>query len=312
MAGAIVVLGGLNFDYVVETERLPHPGETFEGRRFYTAGGGKGANQAVAAARLAGPETPVRMVGRTGDDPEGAALRDLLREAGVDTSAVSIDRQRRSGVAIILVDDAGENTVLPVYGANAVAGAAELAGLAEALEGASMLLLQQEIPLPTCAAAMRAARERGVRVMLDPAPVRATPPPGFHAAADILTPNQGEAEALTGLSAADPEAAGLAASQLQVASGGSVVVTMAGGGAVFRGPGERGARHVPGHSVRVVASVGAGDAFNGGLAVALSEGQSLAQAVALGNAAAALAVTRPGVQEAMPRRAEVERLLGEQ
>ena len=248
------------------------------------------------------------MVGRTGADPEGAALRALLQGAGVDCAGLTVDPEARSGVAIILVDDAGENTVLPVYGANANAGQADLIALERALNEAAVLLLQQEIPLSTCVAAVAMARERGVRVVLDPAPVRPSLPNGFHASADVLTPNQGEAEALTGLPTSNAELAGRAAQALHAQGIETVVVTMAGDGAVFQHAGDA-PTHMPGYAVRVVASVGAGDAFNGGLAVALSEGRPLAAAVALGNAAAALAVTRPGVQEAMPSRAEVERLI---
>ena len=196
MANAIVVLGGLNYDFVLQADRLPRPGETVEGNRFYTSGGGKGANQTVAAARLADPGTPVRLIGRVGDDAEGRALLALLEGDGVDCAGVATDPAARSGVAMIVLDAEGENTVLAVYGANAGCGEAELAALERALPGTGVLLVQQEIPLSVTAAAMRMARAQGVRVILDPAPVRPELPKGFHALANILTPNQGEAEAL--------------------------------------------------------------------------------------------------------------------
>ena len=310
MADAIVVLGGLNYDFVLQADRLPRPGETVEGRRFYTSGGGKGANQAVAAARLADPGTPVRLIGRVGDDAEGRALLALLDGDGVDCAGVATDPAARSGVAMIVLDAEGENTVLAVYGANARCGEAELAALDRALPGAAVLLVQQEIPLSVTAAAMRLAREHGVRVILDPAPVRPELPEGFHALADILTPNQGEAEALIrgpdgGPASSAPEAA-VALRDRGIAN---VIVTLAADGAVLADAGGGPVTTVPGHRVRPVASVGAGDAFNGALAVALSEGRPIAEAAAFANAAAALSVTQPGVQEAMPQRADVERLL---
>ena len=325
MAGAIVVLGGLNLDLVVETERLPRAGETFEGRRFYTSGGGKGANQAVAAARLARPDTPVRMIGRVGNDAEGRALRGLLEKDGIDCRGVATDTEARSGVAMIVLDAAGENTVLAVYGANAHCGDAELASLETALADASVLLLQQETPLHTTARAMQMARDRGVRVVLDPAPARTSPPEGFHNLCDVLTPNQGEAAALlrslpealttTPTGQASPDllidaaAAAQTATALRRSGIAEVIVTLGAEGAVVAT--ESGVTRLAAHPAEVVASVGAGDAFNGALAVGLAEGRALADAARFANAAAALAVTKPGVQESMPVRAAVEALIAE-
>jgi ribokinase len=299
MAGAIVVLGGLNLDLIVETERLPRPGETFEGRRFYTSGGGKGANQAVAAARLAGPEIPVRMIGRVGDDAEGRELRGLLERDGIDCRGVATDPNARSGVAMIVLDAAGENTVLAVYGANARCAAAELEALDGALVGAAVLLVQQETPLETTAHAMRMARERGVLVVLDPAPTRETLPDEFHTCCDILTPNQGEAEALSGHSIPDTAAAENAALALRQSGIAQVIITLGSSGAVVTAGDD--VTRLAAHPAAVVASVGAGDAFNGALAVGLAEGRSLLDAARFANAAAALAVTKPGVQESRAR-----------
>ena len=307
MAGAIVVLGGMNLDLVVETERLPQPGETFEGRRFYTSGGGKGANQAVAAARLAGPDTPVRMIGRVGNDAEGRELLGLLQQHGIDCSGVATDPEARSGVAMIVLDAAGENTVLAVYGANARCGDTEIAALDSALKDAAVLLLQQETPLETTDLAMRMARERGVRIVLDPAPARTALPSGFHARCDILTPNQGEAAALTGAPVPDAAAAVQAAASLRQSGVGEVIVTLGSLGAVVAAGNQTTA--LPAYPADVDASVGAGDAFNGALAVALAEGRVLIDAARFANAAAALAVTKPGVQESMPDRAAVEALI---
>ncbi len=310
MANAIVVLGGLNYDFVLQADRLPRPGETMEGRRFYTSGGGKGANQAVAAARLADPGTAVRLIGRVGDDAEGRALLALLDGDGVDCAGVATDPAARSGVAMIVLDAEGENTVLAVYGANARCGEAELVALERALPRAAVLLVQQEIPLSLTAAAMRLARAQGVRVVLDPAPVRPELPEGFHALADILTPNQGEAEALIrGPGGGPASSAPEVAAALRDRGIANVIVTLAADGAVLADAGGGPVTTVPGHRVRPVASVGAGDAFNGALAVALGEGRPIGAAAAFANAAAALSVTQPGVQEAMPQRAAVERLM---
>lgn len=310
MAAAIIVLGGLNLDFVVETERIPKPGETFEGRRFYTSGGGKGANQAVAAARLAGPDLPVHMIGRVGDDAEGRELRALLETDGIDCSGVATDAEARSGVAIIVVDAAGENTVLAVYGANARCAEAELAALDGALgrdARSSVLLVQQEIPLETTATAMRLAHERGARVILDPAPARASLPAGFLGLCDILTPNQSEAAALTGAAPPDATAAAGAAAAIRGQGIRETIITLGAEGVVVAE--ERGTTQLPGHAVTPVASVGAGDAFNGALAVGLADGRPLAEAAAFANAAAALSVTKAGVQESMPDRTAVDALI---
>jgi ribokinase len=303
----IVVLGGLNLDLVVETDRLPQPGETIEGHRFYTSGGGKGANQAVAAARLSAPGTTVRMIGRVGDDPHGHELLALLRNDGVNCDGVAVVSGERSGFAVILIDAAGENTVLPIYGTNAGCDEQQIDALQAVLGGASVLLLQQEIPLATTAEAMAAAADRGVRILLDPAPARDSLPPGFHSQCDILTPNQIEAQALTGHPIRDAAAGVAAAAALRASGISGAIVTLGANGVVVDVGNERAS--LPGHLVRPIASVGAGDAFNGALAVGLAEGRSVIDAATFANAAAALSVTHAGVQESMPSRAEAEALV---
>lgn len=309
MSGGVIVLGGLNMDLVLEMPEPAGPGETREGTHFYAAPGGKGGNQAVAAARLLEGRGAVDLVARVGGDRFGDELLGYLNGAGVRTRFVRREREVASGVAAIIIDRSGENYVNAVYGANARCDGQQVADVGEALGDAAVLLTQQEIPLEVTFEAMLAARDRGATVVLDPAPTRPNVPGGFLAAADIITPNQHEAEELCGVQVRNAAAAREAARRLLDVGPRTVVITL----------GERGAwmetdsisMHMSAPPVTPVASVGAGDAFNGGLAVGLAEGLELAQAVRWGVAAGALCVTKPGAQEAMPRRSDVEALLAE-
>jgi len=303
---SVVVFGSINMDLVARAPRLPAPGETVTGHTFFTAPGGKGANQAVASARL-GART--LMVGRVGDDALGAQLRAALRAAGVDDSAV-LTTPGASGVAQIAVDERGQNTIIVVPGANGAVGAADIPRLEQSLPGARALLLQLEVPMPAVLAAAAAARRHSVTVILDPAPApTADLPPELYRLAAIITPNESEAAALVGFPVDDDAAAARAAALLHARSGGAVILKLGARGALLLGP--DGLERLAPFPVTPVDTVAAGDAFNGALAAALSEGRPLAQAARLAMAAAALAVTRPGAQEAMPTRAEVLRLLGE-
>lgn len=302
---SVVVFGSINMDLVARAPRLPAPGETVAGSGFAAAPGGKGANQAVASARLGAPTV---MVGRVGDDALGAELRSALAAAGVDAAGV-LTTPGPSGVAQIAVDDRGQNTIIVVPGANGAVGAADVARLDGLLAGARALLLQLEVPLEAVAAAAAAARRRGVTVILDPAPA---PPAGLPAAlyglADIITPNEIEAAALLGHAVDSDEAAERAALALRGRTGGVAIVKLGGRGAVICGP--EGPRRLEPLPVTPVDTVAAGDAFNGALAAALSEGRPLAEAARWAMAAGALAVTRRGAQGAMPTRAELLALLG--
>ena len=210
----IVVFGALNMDLIVETPRPAGPGETAEGTRFYTAPGGKGGNQAVAASRLAEGVDSVLMVGRIGNDVFGAELRSYLEKQRVNTKYVQTDIGQSSGVAVIFVEPNGQNYVNPVYGANARCDAWQSDDTIEAMKKAAVLLVQQEIPLAPTLNAMQAAREMGVTVILDPAPARDLPH-GFLENADIVTPNQLEAEALAGLPVTGPGEAATAARRIR-------------------------------------------------------------------------------------------------
>ena len=302
----ILVFGSINMDLVARAPHLPAPGETLTGRSFETIPGGKGANQAVACARL-GVET--RMVGRVGGDGFGRRLLDGLAAAGVDGRAVAVDTGTSSGVALITVDDAAENSIIVVPGANGRVDESDLGRLEEALPGASVLLLQLEIPLPLVLAAAQAAHDRGLRVVLDPAP--AQPLPGaLFPLLDFLTPNETEAAVLAGFPVDSPQAAGRAAAALQARGARNVIVKMGAQGVYALLDGEESL--FPAFHVEAVDTVAAGDAFNGALAAALSEGRSIEQAIRWGLAGGALSVTRRGAQPAMPSRDELQAFLQSQ
>ena len=305
--GRIVVVGSLNMDLVIEASRFPDPGETFEGDRFYTAPGGKGANQAVAAARMAGGPGIVEMVGLVGSDVFGAQMLDVLDRYGVGRAAVRIAEGESSGIALIFIDASRENYVLPVFGANAHCGPEQVADAERLLDGAALLLVQQEAPLDVTLASMRAARERGVTVVLDPAPARESVPEGFLEPADIVTPNQLEAGQMTGVRVEGPQHAPVAANALRDRGVPAVIVTLGRDGSYVASDEFTG--FVDTFDVQPVATVAAGDAFNGGLAAGLASGLPLEQAVRLASAGAALSVTRSGAQESMPTRDEAAALL---
>lgn len=299
----IVVLGGINMDVVANVQRMPEPGETVHGDRFFMTGGGKGANQAVAAARL-GAE--VRMVGRVGDDDFGRTLLDALRSEGIDVSGVAPDPSNGTGVAVIMVDASGQNCIAEIYGANRASDKTQLEAAKRAMEGADALLLQLETPPEVSLEAARYARGAGLRVIWDPAPAAEMPGHGF-SVADFLTPNETEAEALTGIRVEDEDSARKAAEALIAKGVGVAVVTLGERGVYAISENER--YLVPPFEVDVVDSVAAGDAFAAGLAVAISEGFSFEDALKFGAASGGLAVTKPGARDAMPFREEVEALL---
>ena len=301
----IVVFGSIIMDLTALAETLPEAGQTVVGDLFYTLPGGKGANQAVAAARL-GAE--VRMVGRVGDDAFGAALLDGLRAEGIDVGGVAVDPDNASGVAMIWLDASRENRIVAVYGTNLACDETQLRAVERALDGADALLLQLETPPALTLQAAAAARQRGVRVVWDPAPAQMAPR-GIHAAADVLTPNQTEASMLSGVEVTDLVTAAEAASRLRAMGAPVAVVKLGEQGAYYASADESG--HVPAFAVDAVDTVAAGDAFGGAFAVAAAEGLSLGESVRFGAAAGARAVTVPGAQAAMPAREQVERLLAE-
>jgi ribokinase len=283
----VVVVGSINADLVVVTERLPGPGETVSGGRFARHGGGKGANQAVAAARLG---ARVAMVGAVGADELGDAAVAELQDEGIDVSGVVRMDDAATGVALIVVDAAGENQIAIAAGANGRLGAAHV----PRLKGEGVLLLGFEVP---DAAVVAGAEAAGWTTILNPAPARAIPE-AVLAARPILTPNATEAAQLTGEE--DPEAAARA---LRERTGAPVLITLGGAGALLL-DGE-GAQRLPAPEVDVVDTTGAGDALNGALAAELAAGRPLAEAARFAIAAAARSTTREGARGGMPRRAEV-------
>jgi len=299
----IVVLGGINMDVVANVQRMPEAGETVHGDSFFMTGGGKGANQAVAAARL-GAE--VRMVGRVGDDDFGRMLLDALHSEGIDVSGVAPDPSNGTGVAVIMVDASGQNCIAEIYGANRASDETQLEAAKRALEGADALLLQLETPPEISLEAARYARSIGACVIWDPAPAAEMPTAGF-SVADFLTPNETEAEALTGIRVEDEDSAQRAAEALIAKGVGAAVITLGERGVYAITDEER--YLVPPLEVDMVDSVAAGDAFAAGLAVAISEGSNFHDALKYGAASGGLAVTKPGARDAMPFREEVEALL---
>ena len=299
----IVVLGSINMDLVAVAPALPKPGETVMGDGFATLPGGKGANQAVAAARLG---ADVCMIGRVGDDVFGPMLLENLEANGVDVSDVMTTPGMSSGIAVILLDDDRQNYIVGIYGANMVCDEIQVEATSRALDGADALLLQMEVPFNVSLEAAQIARRMGVRVIYDPAPPSEIPLSSFKAF-DIIAPNQSEAEVLTGVTVNDIESAYEAASILRERGANTVLIKLGEHGVVYTA--EEGVGYVPAFDVDAIDTVAAGDGFAGALAVALSEGQPLERALRFASAAGALVVTKRGAQDAMPHRAEVERLL---
>jgi ribokinase len=303
LVGRVAVLGSLNMDLVVQVQDLPAPGQTVVGDRLRTVPGGKGANQAVAAARLGGK---VRMVGRVGSDAYGEELVEGLGEDGVDVSGIGRDGNVPTGVALILVAAGGQNMIALAPGANSRVSGDEVLRLADGLEPGDVVVLQLEVPLAAVAAAAQAARRIGALVVFNAAP--GTPVAGRELPlSDLLVVNEGEAAEIGGRPVPDLDAAESAAQRLS-ASADAVVITMGRLGAVLWDAGSC-SRVAPRH-VDAVDATAAGDAFVGAVAGALAAGWSLTEAVHLGNAAGAAAATRFGARDSLPRPADLKRLFG--
>jgi ribokinase len=297
----ILVVGSLNMDLVVHTPRHPRIGETIIGGSFQTFPGGKGANQAVAAARLGGA---VIMVGKVGQDAFGKALLETVARDGVDTSCIKKDDQAASGVALITVSNDGENTIVVASGANALVTAKDIEAIDEIFKQIGILVLQLETPLPTVEYAVKKAKEYGATVVLNPAP--ACPlPDSLLSSVDYLVPNQTEISLLAG----NIESLDDAIQVLRSRGVEHLIVTLGEEGVLIIDGEQR--LHIPAYPVKAVDTVAAGDAFVGAFVVALSEGLSLTEAVRWGNAAGAIAVTRPGAQPSLPKREELVKFLAE-
>jgi len=299
----IVVVGSSNTDMIVKAGRIPRPGETVLGGEFAMAAGGKGANQAVAAVRAGGH---VIFIGRVGRDPLGEAAIAGLAAAGVDVTHLARDAARPSGVALIVVDAAGENSIAVASGANAAVLPSDVRKASWAFASARLALLQLEVPLEAVEAAAGLAAGRGIPVILNPAPARKLPASLLRRIA-ILTPNETEAGLLTGVAVRDDASAARAARALRKRGPKTVIVTLGARGAFVAGSDFEGP--VPGFKVTAVDTTAAGDVFNGALAVAVGEGRPLVAAVRFAHAAAALSTLRLGAQPSAPRRTDIDKFL---
>jgi ribokinase len=294
----ILVVGSLNMDLVVRTAHHPEPGETVIGSDFHTFPGGKGANQAVTSARLG---AQVKMIGRVGADAFGETLLRTVAQAGVDTRYISQDAGISTGIALITLDKDGSNTIVLDLGANARLTPQEILDAEPAFKDARVLVTQLEIPLETTRTTIEIARKYNLPIILNPAPAQGLDI-GSVAGIDYLIPNQNELQILAGTADVHQAAKILMKSGVV-----ALIVTLGEGGVlVMEGQTET---LIPAYHVPVVDTVGAGDAFVGAFAVALTEGKTTLQAAAFGNAAGALCVTRSGAQPSLPTRAEIEQFL---
>lgn len=291
----VCVVGAANIDLISYLDRLPQMGETIHGKDFHLGYGGKGANQAVMAAKL-GAE--VIMVTKVGRDVFGDGTLENFRECGVDTRFVSVTDEAFSGVAPIMVDSRGNNCIIIVTGANDLLTEAEIEQARTAMAGAGVVVCQLEIPVETTLLALRAARAEGTRTVVNPAPARADLPDELLALSDVFCPNQGEAGLIAGRPVESTQDAEAAAAVLRERGAGSVVVTLGEAGCLVATA--DGISHVPGTTVEAVDSTGAGDAFVGSLAYFLAAGASLETSAAHANQIAALSVRGRGTQTSFP------------
>jgi len=301
----VLIVGSANVDFTVALPRLPRPGETVSEGTLLVARGGKGANQAVAARRLG---ADVRLIASVGDDASGREVREALAAEGIGVDAVLTTAAAATGTALIVVDVGGHNQIAVAPGANRALAPAAVDRCADDFAWAEVVVVSLEVPLATARRALEQARRHGVLTILNPAPL---PDRGldFLALADYVTPNETEAARLTGLPVQDLASAGEAAAAIRALGAARVIVTLGAAGVLADGPDGR--AHAPAPRVTAVDTTGAGDAFNGALAVALAEHRPLADALAFANAAAALACTKRGAQPSLATRVEVEgRLCG--
>jgi ribokinase len=302
MAIPIYVIGSSNTDMVVKAEKLPMPGETIMGRNFLMNPGGKGANQAVAAARLG---SNVTFVAKVGNDLFGRqALQQFQRES-INTSFVTMDSEHPSGVALIGVDAKGENSIMVAPGSNSYLDINVVEKALESIEGPAILLMQLEIPIPTVEFAIEKGNSKGWKVILNPAPVAPVNPRVLQHLF-LITPNEFEAEMLTGIRVTDLNTAEQAAKKLHQLGVPNIVLTLGPRGAYLHT--QSIAKLVPAPSVTAVDTTAAGDCFNGALAVGLAEGLEIDKAVSFACKAASISVTRMGAQSSLPSRKEVNEI----
>lgn len=295
----ILVAGSSNTDMVINSPHLPAPGETIIGSSFFMNPGGKGANQAVAAARLGGH---VVFICKTGNDIFGKQAAAIFENEGIDTSYVIEDADNPSGVALITVDDKAENTIVVASGSNGTLSRADIAHSNNVIENAAIVLMQLEIPIDTVQYVAETAKSKNVRVILNPAPACALPD-ALLRNVSIITPNEKEAEMLTGIQVTDMDSAKQAAIALATKGIETVIITLGPKGALIYDGGKF--EHVKSVEVKAVDTTAAGDIFNGALAVALDEGMPLNEATRFACRVAAISVTRKGAQSSAPYRKEL-------
>ncbi|MET0777884.1 MAG: ribokinase [Pseudomonas mandelii] len=300
MPAKVVVIGSLNMDLVTRAPRLPRGGETLIGQSFATVSGGKGANQAVAAARLG---AQVSMVGCVGSDAYGEELRGALMVEQIDCQAVSTV-EGSSGVALIVVDDNSQNAIVIVAGANGALTPKVIDRFDAVLQAADVIICQLEVPDATVGHALKRGRELGKIVILNPAPASRPLPADWYASIDYLIPNESEASALSGLPVDSLASAETAATRLIALGAGKVIITLGAQGSMFANG--TGFEHFPAPKVKAVDTTAAGDTFVGGFAAALASGKTEAEAIRFGQVAAALSVTRAGAQPSIPTLSDVQ------
>ena len=303
MSSKIVVVGSSNTDMIIKVPHVPVPGETIIGGTFSTAAGGKGANQAVAAARASGDVT---FIGRVGEDMFGQKAKDGFVKDNINVDHVLNDKDAPSGVALIFVGEDGENSIAVASGANANLSPSDVEAASDAISSADILIMQLETPLETVQKAAMIASENGVKVILNPAPACELSD-DILSGVSILTPNESEAELLTGIKVESEKDAAAAADALMAKGIETVILTLGPKGAFAVTADSK--ELVGGFSVKAVDATAAGDVFNGTLAVAMAEGKPLKEAVRFANAAAALSVTKLGAQPSAPTRQEIEKIL---
>jgi len=304
MGKKIVVVGSSNTDMIIKVPHVPVPGETIIGGKFSIAAGGKGANQAVAAVRAGGDVT---FIARVGEDMFGQQAKDGFVKDNINVDHVLTDKDSPSGVALIFVGEDGQNSIAVASGANANLSPSDVETASDAISSADILIMQLETPLETVQKAASIASENGVKVILNPAPARALSDDILRNVS-ILTPNESEAELLTGIKVASEKDAATAADALMAKGIETVIVTMGSKGAFVATADSK--ELVSGFSVKAVDATAAGDVFNGTLAVAIAEGKPLKEAVSFANAAAALSVTKLGAQPSAPKREEIDKFSG--
>lgn len=305
-AGNLVVLGSINADHILNLETFPTPGETVTGNQYQVAFGGKGANQAVAAGRSG---ANIAFIACTGDDDTGERVRKQLASDNIDIAPVSVVAGESTGVALIFVNAEGENVIGIHAGANAALTTERVEAQRGIIAGAEALLMQLESPVESVLAAAKIAHENHTSVVLNPAPARVLSDE-LLALVDIITPNETEAEKLTGIRVENDDDAARAALALHDKCIGTVIITLGSRGVWASVNGE--GRRVPGFKVKAIDTIAAGDTFNGALVTALLEGKAMDDAIRFAHAAAAIAVTRKGAQPSVPWRKEIDEFLSQQ